>query len=235
MGLRIMTLQSAQEKLGTNDPAAHYDESYFLWQNDGAAIGGEANKEKFLPFLRPEHRAILDFGCGGGSLLRALPAETKIGVEINPAARAHAERIGIRAVPSLADIPDASIDAVVSNHAMEHVESPLDVMRQVHRVLKPGGIAIVVVPCDRAHYPFKRGDRDFHLFSWSASNLGNLALVAGFEVERADEIVHRWPPGWQTIRRLGGRRLFDLVCRLYGYLRRSRSQVRVVARKPTEV
>lgn len=217
------------------EPVSHYDEAYFQWQNNQAAVGAEANKEKFLAFLNSDHRVILDFGCGGGSLLKSLPAETRIGVEINPVARAHAEKLGVRVVSSLDEIASASIDAVVSNHALEHVEAPLSVLRGVHRVLKPGGLAVVVVPSDRAHFPFKKVDQDFHLYSWSAGNLGNLARAAGLTVDRAEELVHRWPPGWHVIRRIGGRHVFNLACGLWGRIRRSRSQVRIVARKPLEI
>ncbi|MEO1654525.1 MAG: class I SAM-dependent methyltransferase, partial [Bacteroidota bacterium] len=46
------------------------------------------------------------------------------------------------------DIPfeDNTFDVVFCNHVMEHVDSDLEAMREIHRVLKPGGWAIMQVP-----------------------------------------------------------------------------------------
>lgn len=41
---------------------------------------------------------------------------------------------------------DNSFDAVMCNHVMEHIEEDLRAMKEIHRVLKPGGWAIIQVP-----------------------------------------------------------------------------------------
>jgi hypothetical protein len=97
--------------------------------------------------------------------------------------------------------------------------------------LKPEGLAMIVVPCDRVNFPFSPNDQDFHLYSWSAGNLGNMARAAGLEVLEVSELIHRWPPYKRQLRKLLGPQLFDAVCRLYGAVRRDRTQVRLVARK----
>lgn len=43
-------------------------------------------------------------------------------------------------------IPDASYDAVFSNHVLEHLCRPEDTLRECHRVLRLGGTLIVSVP-----------------------------------------------------------------------------------------
>lgn len=44
--------------------------------------------------------------------------------------------------------PDHTFDAILCNHVLEHVDDDLQCMRELHRVLKPGGWAIMQVPLD---------------------------------------------------------------------------------------
>ncbi|MCL2452864.1 MAG: class I SAM-dependent methyltransferase [Alphaproteobacteria bacterium] len=215
-----------------------YDGKYFLRYNVGAELGCEINKAHFMPYLKPSDR-VLDFGCAGGDLLNALRVAEPVGVEINPAAIELARKLGIEVYPDPKTVPSASVDALISNHALEHVEQPLDVMREMIRTLKPDKLAVIVVPCDRVDVAYSPQDLDHHLYSWSASNLGNMARAAGFEIIEVSELVHRLPPLWhrfpslwQNLYRVFGRRVFDPICRICALLRRDRTQVRLVARKP---
>lgn len=49
------------------------------------------------------------------------------------------------------DIPfgDNEFDVIFCNHVLEHVDDALQSMRELYRVLKPGGFAIMQVPLDR--------------------------------------------------------------------------------------
>lgn len=51
-------------------------------------------------------------------------------------------------VGSVLDLPfeDNSVDLVVTQEVLEHVAHPLVAMREIHRVLKPGGVAYVQLP-----------------------------------------------------------------------------------------
>ncbi|MDR1726405.1 MAG: methyltransferase domain-containing protein [Acidobacteriota bacterium] len=55
------------------------------------------------------------------------------------------------------DYPDESFDAIICNHVLEHVADDQQAMREFHRVLKPGGYAILMVPVadiDRTYEDF---------------------------------------------------------------------------------
>ena len=45
-------------------------------------------------------------------------------------------------------LPDASVDLVISCHVLEHIPDHRAAMRELARVLRPGGQAIVMVPND---------------------------------------------------------------------------------------
>ncbi|MGE0272595.1 MAG: methyltransferase domain-containing protein [Alphaproteobacteria bacterium] len=51
-------------------------------------------------------------------------------------------RCGMEAMP----FPDRSFDAVIANHVLEHVEDDLRAMRELRRVIRTGGVAILSVP-----------------------------------------------------------------------------------------
>jgi ubiquinone/menaquinone biosynthesis C-methylase UbiE len=113
----------------------------------------------FLPFLQPGMR-LLDCGSGMGALTTSLaewlsPGEV-IGIDREPsqveAARAWAAEKSVSNVHfeigNIYEIPypDASFDAAFAFTVLEHVREPLRAMREMRRVLKPGGVAGILDP-----------------------------------------------------------------------------------------
>ncbi|MDP9237131.1 MAG: methyltransferase domain-containing protein [Chloroflexota bacterium] len=111
------------------------------------------NAAFLLPHLRPGMR-LLDGGCGPGSITIGLaeavaPGEV-IGIDASTAAIDDARA----AAPSkscsnirfeVADVyalpyDDASFDAVFSHAVMQHLREPARALRELRRVLRPGGI-----------------------------------------------------------------------------------------------
>jgi ubiquinone/menaquinone biosynthesis C-methylase UbiE len=111
--------------------------------------------EDYADFLTP-HLArdshLLDVGCGSGALSLGLAAEAGrvTGVDLDKAdldeARAHARRLGIRNTEFregdayALDLPDNHVDAVFAHSVLEALERPGDALREMVRVLKPGGL-----------------------------------------------------------------------------------------------
>lgn len=44
------------------------------------------------------------------------------------------------------DVPDKSFDVIYASHVLEHIPDDVAAVREVHRVLRPGGIAVLPVP-----------------------------------------------------------------------------------------
>lgn len=209
------------------DAKEHYDFDYFQDQTRDGDLRGLVNAWKFQSLVSPGME-LLDFGCGDGALLKALGGSN--GVEVNPHSRASAKARGFRIEEAIGAYEDASMDLVISNHCLEHVENPLAIVREMRRIIRQSGTLAIVVPCHRVNIAYRENDRDFHLFSWSAANLGNMVKLAGFDIVEARELRHRWPPKWRMILRYFGLGGFHIASRLWAFVDRSSSQVICIAR-----
>ena len=234
-----MTRVAAVTASRTEGATAHYDAGYFEWQSKIGRFGGWANVTKFSRFIRPEFK-VLDFGCGGGYLLANVVCREKIGIEVNPVARAEAQRQGIRALDSVLELDDGWADIIISNHALEHCSNPLQELQQLRPKVAPGGLVVFVLPCESIRHKYRPDDPNHHLFSWSPMSGANLFAEAGFRVLKSSAYIHTWPPRFlpSALRRIGGRALFEAGCRVYGALTylgltpTTSSQIRIIAQRP---
>jgi SAM-dependent methyltransferase len=210
--------------------SSHYDKAYFDWQAPIGEFGGWAEQTKFINYISSED-TVLDFGCGGGFLLKHLNCKKKVGIEVNPSAAETARKNGIEVFERVSEVQDQSIDVIISNHALEHALRPLDELKYLFDKLKPNGKIIVVVPCESIAQIYKPSDINNHLYTWSPMNLGNLFTEAGFSVLESKPYVHKWPPKYQIVAKIGGRPLFEIVGRLWAQIDRTSFQVRTIGEK----
>jgi SAM-dependent methyltransferase len=208
----------------------YYNNSYFEWQKNCGDFGGWANLIKFEDFIKFEFN-VVDYGCGGAYLLKNIKAKGKLGAEINPSAREQAKKNEIDTVSSLEEVPDNWADIIISNHALEHVQRPLDEVKSAYKKLRTGGKAIFVIPCETITCAYKEKDLHRHLYSWGPSTLGNLFSEAGFKILESSPFTHKWPPYYQKIAQLVGPVLFHKIAKIYANIDRSSFQVRVIAEK----
>lgn len=92
----------------------------------------------------------LDAGCGTGLLLRYLPPGS-IGLDINPRAIIKAKRNAPKAALVVGDIeqipfPDNMFSTVICTEVLDRLPNPKKAIREIWRVLKPGGILIGTAP-----------------------------------------------------------------------------------------
>ena len=140
---------------------------------------------KFGP-TRPQ--VVLDAGCSSGYLLedlrRELPNASLVGVDLIASGLRRAHLLVPDAQLLLADvcdlpIEDASVDVALSANLLEHVPDDTGALAELHRVLRPGGFAAIIVPAGPSTYDYY----DTFLGHERRYARGELASkAAGFEV-----------------------------------------------------
>lgn len=104
-------------------------------------------------YLRPERDdRLLEIGCSRGFLTQRVRQElssSTIGVDLNPEAIANAvtEGLSVMDAQSLA-FEDESFDKIYSFHCIEHIPDLHRAIREMDRVLRPGGRILLVYPAE---------------------------------------------------------------------------------------
>lgn len=163
---------------------------------------------------------ILESGCGSGRWMAFFErlGHRAVGVDDSAAplgvARRHDPALRlVRGDVVASPFRSASFDAVFSSYVAEHFEGgPAPLLREIHRVLKPGGLLLLIVPYNN---PFRRlvTNRVLQAFSWWCRRRGRpLAFTeyrysrrevegflrrGGFAVEHVepDDFRHPWAKG----------------------------------------
>jgi len=175
---------------------------------DNAAIGQweklvkpvvDASAELIADRTRKTGR-LLDVGCGFGFFMERMQRAgwSVEGIEVSTTGRHYARQcwgFDIHPLPlEELDLPDGRYDVVTLFYVIEHVADPIQVLKTVKRILKPGGLVLLRWPhstpivkllrpwvhrLDLYHTPY-------HLYDFSPANMNRLLDLAGF---RAIETV----------------------------------------------
>jgi len=138
------------------------------------------------------HRMVMDLGCGVGGMLQPLAAYGRvIGTDVTlkglqHCANRHFPRLVACNGPS-GCFRDASLDCITAFDALEHIEDDVGTLREIHRMLKPGGILIASGPA----YQFLYAQQDritHHVRRYTLSEFTSKARQAGFQVQKASYI-----------------------------------------------
>ncbi len=186
---------------------------------------------------------LLDFGCGNGAqTLLLVPSFEKItAVDINDdflkgfrsalAGHSLAGKVQLLATGGRrVDLPDASVDVATSFTVLEHVPDEMAALKDLYRLLKPGGRLILTVP--NRWWIFETHGADLPLLPWNRvpfvswwpkklhdrwarariygqADITRLLETAGFHV---DETFHMTAPmdmiPWPTVRNLSRKIIF---------------------------
>jgi SAM-dependent methyltransferase len=176
--------------------------------------------EGWLDRLAPERGAkVLDLSCGIGQFLEVLAqrrGDLDIhGLDFSPFAVAQAQRAVPQAKVRRGDAmklpyPAASFDLVTCLGALEHYPDSAQGLREIQRVLKPGGRAFVYVPNQfflgyiylvwrTGETPHEAGQNDYERFE-TRQGWEDLIKAAGLQVDAVskhnDMYAAQRLPGW---------------------------------------
>ncbi len=132
----------------------------------------------------PQPARILDAGCGSGrNMVELARLGTVTGVELSDTsvALARARGVGEVIAGSVMEMPFAgdSFDLAVSLDVIEHLEDDLGALRELRRVIAPGGALLVTVPA----YQWLRSGHDeinHHHRRYTRRTLQRVAEQAGW-------------------------------------------------------
>jgi SAM-dependent methyltransferase len=108
---------------------------------------------KRISYLAKNRRRVLEVGYAHGNLLKALQREARFeieGIDYTEGPLQHLQSLGLNvSLSSLEDknYPDGHFDIVVGLHVLEHVQNPIQFICEVRRVLSPGGLVYLQLPC----------------------------------------------------------------------------------------
>jgi SAM-dependent methyltransferase len=118
-----------------------------------------------LDALRGVEGDVVDVGCGAGNVIRAIaerrPDLRVHGLDVSAAALELAHRaapgLDLQLAPAESlPFQDGSMSAVSMLDVLEHLEDPAAALREIHRVLRPGGLFHIVLPLEIQPWTFYR-------------------------------------------------------------------------------
>ena len=168
--------------------SSHYNAEYFQWQErEGVKKARATRWAKLLNVTKDD--IVVDFGAGTGAILASLKGRVAktCAVEYSD----HARRYMAQKHPEIERfkypelMKDESVTMVFSTSVIEHVECPINELRELRKKLVPGGRIMLGIKNEGVELwtEWKAYNRDNHLYTWNTVNLGNTLRAAGFIID----------------------------------------------------
>jgi SAM-dependent methyltransferase len=190
----------AAVELETVERSSPSEEAAFQVQREYATVMSEEHNLEQADLLQQriplDSDEVLDLGCGAGHWTARIsslyPWMSVTGVDIGDAfiakAAARHESASVRfKVGDFTDLPfpDDSFDCVYADNTLEHAFDVQATLREVRRVLRPGGSMVAAIPSD-ARNPKKTVDN--HTWKTEPGDIALRLEHAGFADIRIDEV-----------------------------------------------
>ncbi len=197
-GLIYQTPRPTPEEIGEHYPPQYDSYADVTQQLQSALVRyavnyGMAKRCGFLTRRKAPGR-VLDIGCAMGAFLLGMRERgwdvqgVEFNAEVAEAARARHSLDVFPGTLEEARFADASFDAVTMWDVLEHVHDPAATLREIQRILKPGGLLVTRVPNGASWDAKLFGeywaglDAPRHLFLFAPDTLTRLLEQAGLTV-----------------------------------------------------
>jgi SAM-dependent methyltransferase len=118
----------------------------------------------------------MDFGCAESPYRSCLPAETVVGVDVPQSGHDHAEgRIDVFYDGRHLPFADNSFDNILSSEVFEHIFNLPEILKELNRVLAPGGRLVLTVP-----FVWEEHETPYDFGRYTVFGLRHLLEEAGF-------------------------------------------------------
>jgi len=142
----------------------------------------------FTRYIVPsvKNRKVLDVGCGVGQYLRHF-SDQSIGMDLNDIKLKECKRAVIRGnVNHGLPFIDNCFEAVFCSHILEHLDAPINLLKEANRVLQSKGILIIAVPFEKSLVRLFLRDHYFkghphHLYGFTLANLDQFFKLTNFK------------------------------------------------------
>ncbi len=163
----------------------------------------ENRRVKLISKHRDQIGKVLDIGCSTGTFLNQMRQNgwDAYGVETSLHASEYARtHFGLDVTTSTlgeTDFPDEFFDVVTMWDVLEHVNDPKETLRQIARILKPGGLLLVSVPNPESmgakvfRDVWVGWDRPRHLHIFSPKVIKKYLNATGFKLKTIESLGGR--------------------------------------------
>lgn len=166
------------------DPA-YLQLTYSMQRRPSGPYPGELSL-RLLKNVYHKTGSLLDIGCGRGDYLEAFSGLgfSVTGVDISKSASVDEKKFKVETADLEEEslpFSDNSFDFVFCKSVIEHMKQPTNLMREALRVLKPGGIAVVMTPSWEHTYwgPFYVDHT--HVTPFTIPSLNDALMLSGFK------------------------------------------------------
>jgi ubiquinone/menaquinone biosynthesis C-methylase UbiE len=167
--------------------------------------------ESMKQVVKSPHPTFLDIGSSSGFLLedlkKAFPEAAIIGSDylesvVRSAARRVEETPFIQFDLRQCPLENECIDGVTALNVLEHIDDDRKALKEIHRILRRGGIAHIEVPAGPSCYDIY-DEVLMHHRRYKLSELIATAKELGFQIERATHLGFSLYPAFRIIKARG--------------------------------
>ncbi len=151
---------------------------------------GEMSSWRFV-YQYLQDKKVLDIGCLDGLYLKYTTRNSE-GIEQVCSLADTGVANGLKIINSniedaIKKKADGEFQAVLFSHVMEHVDAPVVMLREINRVLSPGGILVLGLPTERNIFrDLWRMDyyNGTHIYAFSVRNTRKLLDTTGYKIKK---------------------------------------------------